>query len=109
MPLRVIDLRGARPPFDALLPRPAPPGTDVHDVVASILRRVRTEGDAAVVHCTAEFDKVDVSGGLRVDPAAMDRARRAASPEFLGALEVAWERISDYHAHEAAPPGDLAG
>ncbi len=109
MPLRVIDLRGVRPPYDAVLPRPAPPGTDVHDVVASILRRVRTEGDAAVVRCTAEFDKVDVSGGLRVDSAAIEQARRAARPELLDALEVAWRRIFEYHAHEATPPGDLAG
>ena len=109
MPLRAIDLRGARPPFDAALPRPAPPGTDVHDVVASILRQVRKEGDAAVVRCTAELDKVDVSDGLRVDRLSVDQASRAASIELRDALEVAWGRIMDYHAHEAPPPGDLAG
>jgi hypothetical protein len=37
MPLRVLDLRGTPPPYDAALPRPAAPGADVHDAVARIL------------------------------------------------------------------------
>ena len=46
MSLRTLDLRGTAPPFEALLPRPAAPGSDVHDVVAGILQQVRAEGDA---------------------------------------------------------------
>jgi histidinol dehydrogenase len=109
MSLRVIDLRGRRPPYGDVLPRPAAPGTDVHDVVASILRQVRIDGDAAVVRCTAELDRVDVSGTLRVDADAIDRAAATAPPELREALEVAWARILDYHAHESAPPGELTG
>jgi len=108
MPLRVLDLRGAAPPFDAVLPRPVPPGLDVHDAVADILRQVRAEGDAAVVRCTAAFDKVDVSDGIRVDPAAVEAARASAPPALRQALEVAFGRILAYHAHEGSPPSDLS-
>ena len=64
MSLRILDLRGTQPPFDGVLPRPAAPGADVHDVVARILGQVRSEGDRAVVRCTAELDGVDVSLSL---------------------------------------------
>ena len=37
MSLRVLDLRGTPPPYEAVLPRPSAPGADVHDVVAAIL------------------------------------------------------------------------
>ena len=61
MSLRTLDLRGTTPPYEAVLPRPTPPGSDVHDVVAGILRQVRAEGDEALVRLTSELDKVDVS------------------------------------------------
>ena len=108
MPLRVLDLRGKQPPFDAALPRPDAPGANVHDAVAAILQEVRTEGDAAVVRATATFDRVDVSdgSGLRVPPEEIKEARATADPALLGALETAFERIVAYHADEGMPPGD---
>ncbi len=106
MPLRVLDLRGKQPPFDAALPRPDAPGAGVHNAVAAILREVRAEGDAAVVRATATFDRVDVSDGLRVPLEEIKEARAAAGPALLGALELAFERIVAYHAAEGTPPGD---
>ncbi len=90
------------------LPRPDAPGAEVHDVVAGILREVRSRGDEALVRYTAELDKVDVSDGLRVS--ARTRSRRPAPtpiPVCCQALEVAFGRILAYHAHEGTPPGDL--
>jgi histidinol dehydrogenase len=106
MPLRVLDLRGARPPFDEVLPRPDPPGAAVHDRVASILAAVRSEGDAAVCRYTLELDKVDVSRGLRVEPSEIEAAWKDADPALREALEVAFARVLEYHAHEGDPPGD---
>ncbi|HEY6428133.1 MAG TPA: histidinol dehydrogenase, partial [Acidimicrobiales bacterium] len=108
MPLRVLDLRGTEPPFDDVLPRPDAPGADVHDAVARILAEVRAEGDAAVVRRTAELDRVDVSGGLRVPPADIDEAVAGADTDLRSALKVAYDRIFAYHAQEGTPPGDLA-
>jgi histidinol dehydrogenase len=107
MSLRVLDLRGAAPPFDAALPRPAAPGADVHDAVARILRAVREEGDAALLRYSAEFDGVDVSAGLRVPGTELEAARSRVEPDLVKALEVAFGRILAHHEHEGEPPGDL--
>jgi histidinol dehydrogenase len=107
MSLRVLDLRGSQPPFDAVLPRPSAPGADVHDAVAGLLAAVRSEGDAAVVRATAELDRVDVSDGLRVPESEIEKARAGVDPDLWRALEVAFDRILAYHGHEGTPPDDL--
>jgi len=106
MPLRVLDVRGTPPPYDAALPRPDAPGADVHDAVARILADVRADGDAAVIRSTSAFDGVDVSGGLRVPPAEIKEAEERVDPGLRSALQVAFDRIVAYHAHEGAPPGE---
>jgi histidinol dehydrogenase len=107
MSLRTLDLRGTPPPYEAVLPRPSDPGSGVHDVVSDILRHVRAEGDEALVRYTAEFDRVDVSDGLRVPQAEIEKACVDADPALRGALQVAFDRILRYHAHEGLPPDDL--
>jgi histidinol dehydrogenase len=107
MSLRVLDLRGIAPPYDQALPRPADPGVDVHAAVAAILAQVREDGDQAVIRCTQEFDKVDVSDGIRVPTQEITAALERVSPELRSALELAYQRIYDYHAHEGTPPGDF--
>ena len=106
MSLRVLDLRGMPPPFDAVLPRPDAPGADVHDAVAEILAEVRAQGDAALVRCTAAFDGVDVAGGLRVPPELIAEAALRVDRAVRGALETAFARIVAYHAEEGTAPGD---
>jgi histidinol dehydrogenase len=112
MSLRVLNLRGTPPPFDQVqvLPRPEDPGADVHDVVAEVLRRVRREGDAAVIEFTKRFDGVDVAGtgpdeGMRVPPAELEAALGRIDPDLRAALSGAYARIVAYHSHEGTPPG----
>ena len=110
MSLRLLDLRGSQPPFDRILPRPDDPGADVYDVVAEILRRVRLEGDPAIVEFTKRFDGVDVSAtasppGMRVPPAEIDAALNRIDRGLRTALTTAYDRITAYHAHEGTPPG----
>ncbi len=107
MSLRVLDLRGVRPPFDAVLPRPAAPGADVHDAVARILGTVREERDAALRSFTADLDGVDVSSGLRIPAGELDEARCRVESDLLKALEIAFGRILAYHELEGEPPGDM--
>jgi histidinol dehydrogenase len=106
MTLRVLDLRGTPPPYHAVLPRPSAPGADVHDAVARILADVRSEGDDAVARHTEVFDKVDVSGGLRVPAEEIKEAAGRVEPDLRAALETAFTRIVAYHADEGTPPGD---
>jgi histidinol dehydrogenase len=110
MSLRVLNLRGTPPPYDQVLPRPADPGADVYDVVADVVRRVRLEGDAAVIEFTKRFDGVDVSGtgpadGMQVPPAELHAALARIDPDLRAALQVAYARIVAYHSEEGTPPG----
>jgi histidinol dehydrogenase len=111
MSLRLLDLRGTQPPFDQVLPRPADPGADVYEAVAEVLRRVRSEGDRAVIEFTKTFDGVELSADpagptpMRVPPAEITAALDRIAPDLRAALELAFERITAYHAHEGTPPG----
>src|ERR1700734_2366345 len=110
MSLRVLNLRGTPPPFELVLPRPQNPGADVYDAVAEVVRRVRQEGDAAVIEFTQKFDAIDVSGtqadgaGMRVHPEEIHAALNRIDPELRAALNVAFARIVAYHSHEGTPP-----
>jgi histidinol dehydrogenase len=104
MSLRVVDLRGTKPPYDQALPRPADPGADVSAAVADILRQVRQDGDAAVERLTKQFDGVDLAAdgiGARVPAEEIAAALDRIPADLRAALETAWERITAYHAHEA--------
>ena len=108
MSLRFLDLRGVLPPFDHVLPRPADPGADVHEAVAEILRRVRRDGDEAVVEFTLKFDGVDLTAPttpIRIPGREIAAALERIDPTLRQALELAYERIVAYHAHEGTPPG----
>jgi histidinol dehydrogenase len=107
MSLRLLDLRGATPPFDQVLPRPEDPGSDVHEAVAEVLGQVRQRGDEAILEFTATFDKVALADAddMRVPPAEITAALGQVVPELKAALELAFERIVAYHAHEGTPPG----
>jgi histidinol dehydrogenase len=108
MSLRLLDLRGAQPPFERILPRPADPGVDVHEVVAEVLRRVRVDGDEAVIEFTAKFDGVDLTDpatAMRVPLPEITEALERIDPALRHALELAFSRIVACHAHEGAPPG----
>lgn len=80
-------------------PRGAP--ADVDASVADILRAVRTEGLAAVLRLTAEFDRVELAeADLRVSEADVEAGVAACPPAVLEALALAAERIEAYHKRQ---------
>ncbi len=81
---------------------------DVSRDVAAIIRRVRSEGDAALADYTSRFDRhaLDVSGWA-VDPADCRAALDTLSPQLRDALELAAARITAYH--EKQKPQDSDG
>jgi histidinol dehydrogenase len=110
MPLRLLDLRGRTSPLEQVLPRPHDPGSDVHDAVAEVLDQVRQRGDEAIIEYANAFDQVVVADAadLRVPPDEVMSARSRVPYEVQDALELSYERIESYHAHEGTPPGPFS-
>src|SRR5439155_12857145 len=93
--LRVVDSSQAIP---SLEPPAFPP--DVEEGVRHICRRVREEGDAALVELTRRFDGADVEGRLRVTEDEFERASRELDPQLPGALERLAGRLRDLHGRQ---------
>ncbi len=77
---------------------------DVSRDVAAITERVKAEGDAAVSAYTRQFDghSLDWSISLADCHAALD----ALTPDLRAALELAAERIRDYHVRQKPVDSD---
>jgi histidinol dehydrogenase len=103
MLLRRLDLRGFSGDRSALreaLPRPADEQLRSSEVVADIIAAVRTDGDAALRSFTERFDHVTLDE-IRVPASEVQAALERVPVPLRQALEIAHQRIRDYHAHEA--------
>lgn len=74
----------------------------VADVVDDILQQVKIRGDAAVLEYTNKFDRRDVKSinELIVSQSELKQALTKISSEQKTALEIAAQRIRDYHQHQ---------
>lgn len=80
---------------------------DVVDAVKAILADVRARGDAALVEYTSRFDRFDLTPEtLRIMPEEIATYRAQCDEETLSALQVAHDRIRDFH--ERQRPDDLS-
>ena len=70
------------------------------EAVARIIEDVRTQGDAAVTRYSQRFDGSSYET-LEVSRAEIDAAFAEVPSELLEALEVAADRVHDYHALQA--------
>jgi histidinol dehydrogenase len=92
--------------FEGLLSLKRESDEDVDRVVQEIIARVRKEGDAALIDLTSKFDRLDVTPQtLRIPESAFAEAEAQVPLETLKALELAAERIADFHARQL--PEDL--
>jgi len=78
-------------------------GVTPEESVFRILRDVRASGDAAVRHYAKMLDDIDLQDFL-VSPAQMDEARAAVSDDLRSSLELAAQRVKEFH--EAVMPSD---
>jgi histidinol dehydrogenase len=91
--------------FSALVDARRESSADVTRDVATILRSVRDEGDAAVRAFTRTLDAHDLDEtGWRIEAADCADAFAALEPELRAALELAADRIRGYH--EKQRPAD---
>jgi len=87
--------------FQDLLGMKRESAADVNDVVAKIIARVRSEGDAALIDFTKTFDHLDLSEiGIAVSAGEVEAARAQVESETLDALELAHARIVDHHRRQ---------
>ncbi len=87
--------------FAALLSAKREDSPDVDDVVAGIIADVRARGDAAVIELTAKFDRLELTPGtLRFSEAEIDALVIEVPAHERVALELAAERIRDYHLRQ---------
>lgn len=101
MPLRLsASQSGFEEAFAGYIAQGRETAADVTGVVSDIIADVRARGDAAVVEYTQKFDRLDVSGGLRIDPDLIAAARDACDADQIAALEFAAARIRAFHARQ---------
>ncbi len=105
--LRRLDLRGvAAADLADELPRPATDEIFPTDAVRAIVDEVRRDGDTALRALTLRFDGVDVAE-VEVGVAEARAALARIPGDLRQALELAWGRITAYHAHEPPPLADF--
>jgi histidinol dehydrogenase len=84
--------------FDALVNARREADADVSRDVTAIIARVKHEGDAAVADLTEKFDRHSLP--WRIDLADCKAAYDALDPKLRSALDLAANRIRDYHARQ---------
>ncbi len=107
MPLRLdAAAAGFEAAFAALLGSKREAAADVDAAVAEIIAEVRARGDAALLDYTRRFDRLHLTAEqLRIPESQLDAAVMDCDPETVAALELAAERITDYHRRQK--PEDL--
>lgn len=88
--------------LDQLLAWESVSDTRVATVVEDILHHVKTRGDAAVLEFTNKFDRRTAHSinDFFITPAQLQQALTQISVEQRAALEIAAERIRNYHQHQ---------
>ncbi len=88
--------------LDALLAWNDEQNPEIEATVGAILRQVREGGDAALLSCTAQFDRWQPGSpaALEVSSEEQQAALQRIAPEYRAALERAAQRIRDYHQHQ---------
>ncbi|KFI27168.1 histidinol dehydrogenase [Haematobacter massiliensis] len=91
--------------FQSFLATKREDAPDVDAAVADIIADVRARGDSAVIDLTRKFDRLDLTPEtLAFTAEEIDAAITGIDAEERAALELAAQRIRDYHARQL--PGD---
>ena len=87
--------------FAALQAMKREQSVDVNEAVAAIIDDVRQRGDAALIELTAKYDRQKLNAEtLRIGDDEIDAAIQACASETKAALELAAQRIGDFHARQ---------
>lgn len=106
MTLEITRLVAGQADFDAqleaLLAWESVSDKQVNQIVDDVIANVRSRGDAALVEYTNRFDRMQVASmaELEMSPARLHQALEGLPHEQRVALEVAAQRIADYHQRQ---------
>jgi histidinol dehydrogenase len=75
--------------------------------VVNILAKIKSEGDAAVLSFTKQFDRLHVSSvaELEISQEELKKAYECLSVEQRNALDIAAQRVRAYHEHQKIEAG----
>lgn len=91
-----------RAEWPALAARPAEDAADLDELVRRVFNDIRTQGDAALLRYTAQFDRCELNS-LRVGPEEIAGSARLVSPELRDAIALAARNIETFHAAQREP------
>jgi histidinol dehydrogenase len=90
-----------RAALDGLFSRIQSVDTDCRDQVAAILADVQRRGDEAIIDYSRRFDAPELTRfDLPISSTEMEAAYRAVDASFLETLDVAIDRIREFHERE---------
>lgn len=93
--------------FAALVDARRDSDADVSGTVAAIIADVKARGDVAVAELTAKFDGFDLdAAGWEIPLAELDAALAGLAPELRTALDLAAQRIRDFHERQRPADND---
>ncbi len=92
-----LHMRPDRATWPQLLARPERPAADLDALMHEVFGAVKTEGDAAVLRFTEQFDKVRPAQ-LRVDADTLSQAGKQLSEDLKAAIQLAKGNIERFHA-----------
>ena len=104
----IQELSFSDPDFDTklnkLLNRHVELDSQIDKIAFDIVRRVRTEGDTALLEYTRRFDQVEAEdiSELELPTAEIKRIGATVDSELTNALEIAARRIREFHSREVA-------
>ncbi len=85
--------------FEALLTMKREQSDDLNAQVAALIKTVRRDGDAALIALTEKFDDLRLrAADLRFSDTEIQAAEAACDAKVLQALDLAAQRIADFHA-----------
>ena len=87
--------------WDSLCKRPVLNTSSLDIPVRSILNRVKTDGDKALVELTAQFDKVNLSE-LKVTESELNEATGSVKSEIKKAINLAKKNIEKFHLQQVS-------
>ena len=93
--------------WDSLTERTMTDDAVIEARVASIISRVRSDGDKALIELAAEIESVDLASGIEVSKEEISIAPSAVSTELKAAISAAYENIQRFHAAQKPQPVDI--